>query len=319
MTRGSSPDVSVVVCAYTLDRWSDIEAGIEALGNQTVPPLETLLVVDGNAELLARAQDAFPHVRVVPNVHGQGISGGRNTGIGEAKGSIVAFLDDDARPEPDWLEHLLAPYAEDEVLAVGGRAVPSWPDRRPDHLVPELDWVVGCTYQGMPVETADVRNATGCNMSMRRTVFDVAGTFDESIGRIGKIPLGCDETELCIRLAQKIPGARVVYEPRALVHHRVTEPRTSWHYLRTRSYAEGLSKALISRLVGASDATSVERSYVSRTLTAAVRRELGQALRGRASGWRGTVGIVLALTATAWGYAVGRLRPPRLPGSGAGT
>jgi glucosyl-dolichyl phosphate glucuronosyltransferase len=315
----SSPDVSVVVCAYTLDRWPDIVAGIEALAHQTVAPLETLLVVDGNPELLARAQDAFPHVRVVPNVHSQGISGARNTGIGEAKGGVIAFLDDDARPEPDWVEQLLTPYAESAVMAVGGKAVPSWPDRRPDHLVPELDWVVGCSYRGMPVDTADVRNAMGCNMSMRRTVFDAAGTFDESIGRIGKIPLGCDETELCIRLAQRIPGARVVYEPRALVHHRVTEPRTTWHYLRTRSYAEGRSKALIGRLVGNADATSVERTYVSRTLTAAVRRELGQGLRGRASGWRGAAGIVLALAATSWGYALGRLSRQRLPGSGAGT
>jgi len=319
VSRASSLDVSVVVCAYTLERWPDIVAGIEALSRQTVAPLETLLVVDGNPDLLARAQDAFPHVRVIANVHAKGISGARNTGIAEAKGAIVAFLDDDALPEPDWVEQLLTPYADAAVMAVGGKAVPAWPDRRPDHLVAELDWVVGCTYQGMPVDTADVRNATGCNMSMRRSVFDVAGTFDESIGRIGKIPLGCDETELCIRLAQRIPGARVVYEPRALVHHRVTEPRTTWHYLRTRSYAEGRSKALIGRLVGNVAATSVERSYVSHTLTAAVRRELGQGLRGRASGWRGAAGIVLALTATGWGYVVGRLSRQRLPGSGAGT
>ena len=117
-------------------------------------------------------------------------------------------------------------------MAVGGKALPAWPDRRPDHLVPELDWVVGCTYEGMPVEQADVRNVMGCNMSMRRTVFDVAGTFDESIGRIGRVPLGCDETELCIRLGQTIPGARVVFVPEALVHHRVTEARTTWRYLR---------------------------------------------------------------------------------------
>jgi hypothetical protein len=152
---------------------------------------------------------------------------------------------------------------------------------------------------------------------MRRSVFDVAGTFDESIGRIGKIPLGCDETELCIRLTQKIPGARVVYEPRALVHHRVTEPRTTWHYLRTRSYAEGRSKALIGRLVGNGAATSVERTYVSHTLTAAIRRELGRGLRGRASGWRGSAGIVVALTATGWGYVLGRLSRQRLPGGAA--
>jgi GT2 family glycosyltransferase len=319
VSAASSPEVSVVVCAYTLDRWSDIVAGIEALADQTLPPLETLLVVDGNPELLARAQDAFPHVRAVPNVHAKGISGARNTGIVEAKGGVIAFLDDDARPEADWVELLVAPYADPAVMAVGGKALPAWPDRRPDHLVPELDWVVGCTYQGMPVARSDVRNVMGCNMSMRRTVFDVAGTFDESIGRIGKLPLGCDETELCIRLAQSIPGARVVYEPRALVHHRVTEPRTTWHYLRTRSYSEGLSKALIGGLVGSAEATAVERRYVSHTLSAAVVRELGRGLRGHGSGWRASAGIVLALTATAWGYAVGRLRRQRQPGSGAGT
>ena len=112
-----------------------------------------------------------------------------------------------------------------------------------------------------------MRNVTGCNMSMRRSVFDVVGTFDERIGRIGQVPLGCDETELCIRLGQTIPGARVVFEPSALVHHRVTEARTTWRYLRSRSYAEGLSKALIARLIGASDATAVESRYLVQALT----------------------------------------------------
>lgn len=319
MSRVSSPDVSVVICAYTLDRWADIVAGVEALGAQSVPPLETLLVVDGNPDLYSRAQDAFPHLRVVANSRAKGISGARNTGIAEAKGTIIAFLDDDARPEPDWVERLLAPYADPAVMAVGGKAVPAWPDRRPDHLVPELDWVVGCTYEGMPVDQADVRNVTGCNMSMRRTVFDVAGTFDESIGRIGRVPLGCDETELCIRLTQTIPGARVVFVPEALVHHRVTEARTTWRYLRSRSYAEGLSKALIGRLIGNSNATSVERAYVSNTLPSAMRRELGRGLRGRASGWRGAAGIALALSITGWGYLVGLVSGRRLPGSGVGS
>ncbi len=319
MSRVSSLEVSVVICAYTFDRWADIVAGVEALAGQSMPPLETLLVIDGNPELLSRAHDAFPQVRVVANTRAKGISGARNSGIAEAKGAVVAFLDDDARPEPDWVERLLAPYADPSVMAVGGKAVPAWPDRRPDHLAPELDWVVGCTYQGMPVEQADVRNVTGCNMSMRRSVFDVVGTFDERIGRIGKVPLGCDETELCIRLGQTIPGARVVYEPSALVHHRVTEARTTWRYLRSRSYAEGLSKALIGRSIGNSDATSVERTYVSHTLPGAVRRELGRGLRGRASGWRGAAGIVVALSVTSWGYVVGRLSRRRLPGSGVGS
>ena len=128
-------------------------------------------------------------------------------------------------------------------MAVGGVATPVWPSRRPDHLPPELDWIVGCTYQGQPTLRTDVRNLWGCNMSVRSEVFQRVGNFDEQVGRIGLIPLGTEETELCIRIAQQIPGARVVFEPRARVHHQVTEARATWAYLRSRSHAEGVSKA----------------------------------------------------------------------------
>ena len=123
---------------------------MDALAHQTVPPLETILVVDHNETLLARARDEFPDVRVLDNPRTGGASGARNTGIAQAKGSIIAFVDDDARPEPDWIEQLLAAYDDPAVMAVGGVASPVWPTRRPDHLPPELDWIVGCTYQGQP-------------------------------------------------------------------------------------------------------------------------------------------------------------------------
>jgi len=301
------PEVSVVVAAHTLDRWDDIVAGMHALAHQTVPPLETILVVDHNDELLARARDAFPAVRVTDNPRTGGASGARNTGIAQAKGAIIAFVDDDARPEPDWIEQLLSAYDDEHVMAVGGVASPVWPVRRPDHLPPELDWIVGCTYQGQPTVRSDVRNLWGCNMSVRREAFDLVGTFDEEIGRIGLIPIGCEETEFCIRLGQQVPGARVVFEPRALVHHRVTAPRTTWSYLRTRSNAEGVSKAAIGALVGPEDATSVETDYVKRVLTRGFARELGRGLRGQRAGFSGAAGIVVCLWLTGVGYLRGRL------------
>jgi GT2 family glycosyltransferase len=290
-----------------MDRWDDIVAGLDALAHQTVAPLETILVVDHNEQLLARARDQFPDVLVLDNPRTGGASGARNTGISEAKGSIIAFVDDDARAEPDWIERLLEAYDDESVMAVGGVASPVWPERRPDHLPPELDWIVGCTYQGQPTERADVRNLWGCNMSVRREAFDRVGTFDEEIGRIGLIPIGCEETELCIRIGQQLPGARVVFEPRALVHHRVTPARTTWSYLRTRSTAEGVSKAAIGALVGPHDATSVETDYVRRVLTRGFARELGRGLTGHLSGFRGAAGIVTALWLTGFGYLRGRM------------
>ena len=291
----------MVVAAHTLDRWADIVAGVDALARQTVPPLETILVVDHNNALLARARDELTGVRVLDNPRTGGASGARNTGVAAAKGAVIAFLDDDARPEPDWIERLLPAYDDPTVMAVGGVARPVWPDVRPAHLPPELDWLLGCTYRGQPTVRTDVRNLWGCNMSVRREAFDLVGSFDEEIGRIGLIPLGNEETELCIRIGQRIPGARVVYEPSAVVHHRVTEARCRWSYLVSRSHAEGISKAAMSALVGAGDATSEERRYVTRVLPRGVLRELAHL------NLRGVAGILTCLAVTTWWYVRGRL------------
>jgi GT2 family glycosyltransferase len=299
--------VSVVVCAHTMDRWDDIVAGQAALAVQTLPAVETILVIDHNPELLSRAQQAFPGITVLENAGRGGASGARNTGVAVATGDVVAFVDDDARPEPDWLERLLAAYDDAAVMAVGGVARPVWPKGRPDHLPPELDWLVGCTYLGQPTQRADVRNLWGCNMSVRRFLFEELGGFDEDAGRIGLIPLGAEETELCIRIAQRRPGSRVVFEPAAVVHHRVTPARTQFSYLRSRSHAEGVSKAAMARLVGARDATSEESRYVTRVLTAGLRRELGRGIRGDRAGWRAAAGIVTCVSTTGFWYVRGRL------------
>src|SRR5439155_54307 len=86
--------------------------------------------------------------------------------------------------------------AVDSLVAQGER--PTWHP-------PEFGWVVGCSYRGLPVEPAPVRNLIGCNMSMRRELFDAVGGFTHGIGRIGTIPLGCEETEWCIRVRQRFP------------------------------------------------------------------------------------------------------------------
>ena len=306
-TASPPETVSVVVCAHTEDRWDDIVAGQAALALQSHPALERILVIDHNPELLARARAAFPDVTVVENAGRGGASGARNTGVALATADVVAFLDDDARPEEDWLERLMSAYDDDAVQAVGGVARPVWPDRRPDHLPPELDWLVGCTYLGQPTQRADVRNLWGCNMSVRRHVFDEIGGFHEDVGRVGLIPLGTEETELCIRIAQRMAGSRVVFEPAAVVHHRVTRARTKFSYLRSRSQAEGVSKAAMARLVGSQDATSEESRYVRVVLTAGLLRELARGLRGDRAGWRGAAGIVVCLGTTGFWYLRGRL------------
>ena len=302
----ATPTVSVVICAYTGRRWGQLCAAVASVAGQTRPAREVLLVVDHNPGLAERARTGLPGVRVLASDGPPGLSGARNTGIAYSIGEIIAFLDDDATASPDWLERLLGPYADPAVLAVGGAARPQWPSGsdRPGWLPASgvLDWVVGCSYLGQPTEPAEVRNLMGCNMSFRRSVFDAVGGFSTEVGRLGALPLGCEETELCIRARWRFPGGRIVFEPRARVGHAVSRDRIRWSYLRRRGWAEGVSKAVVTGMTGARDALSTERRYLTRVLPAAAGQNLRLAVTGRPEGVAGLLGIGTAVLSSAAGY-----------------
>lgn len=304
----TEPSVTVVVCAYTEDRWAELGAAVESALEQVPAPDQVVAVIDHNDGLLARARAHLSGVTVVANRHRRGLSGARNTAIELARRDIVAFLDDDAVAEPGWLQALLRHYTDPDVVAVGGAAIPVWPAARP-LMYPagtahgELDWVVGCTYTGQPRHAAEVRNLMGCNMSFRRAVFERVGGFREDLGRVGRIPLGCEETELCIRVRRADPRARVVFEPRSQVSHRVSPDRVSWRYLAVRCYAEGISKQAVTRLGGRDAGLSSERSYVRAVLPRAAGRELRRLVAGDGAGLAGVSALVVSLTLAAAGFA----------------
>jgi GT2 family glycosyltransferase len=301
-------DVSVVICAHSAARWDVLTQAVASLHAQHIPPREIVLVIDHNPELLARAREALAGVTAIENTGTRGTSGARNSGIAAARGAIVAFLDDDAIAAPDWIEQLLAGYTDARVLGVGGAIAPLWPGARPDWVPDEFDWVVGCTYRGMPREAAAVRNLIGCNMSFRRYIFDAIGGFRDGIGRVGGLPFGCEETELCIRLRQRWPYAQLRYQPRARVRHQVVAERTGWRYFRARCYAEGRSKAQVARLVGAADASAAERAYVLRTLPRGIACALADAVARPDSGGLARAGAIVAgLAITTAGYLGGSL------------
>ncbi|MFD5401246.1 glycosyltransferase [Streptomyces griseorubiginosus] len=312
----SGPDISVVICVYTEDRWEDILAAVASVRAQSYPARETLLVVDHNPALLDRLAKEYKEVdevRVCANAGPRGLSAGRNTGIAGSRGEVIAFLDDDAVAERDWLRHFAGAYADPQVMAVGGRTVPIWASgRRPAWFPEEFDWVVGCTYKGLPPGLVRVRNVLGGNASFRRSAFDAAGGFATGIGRDGdKRPLGCEETELCIRLSRARPDAVLLIDDRAVIHHRVPETREHFGYFRTRAYAEGLSKALVSRSVGAGKGLESERRYATRVLPSGVVRGLRDAALARPGGAGRAGAIVAGVLTAAGGYVVGTVRARR--------
>jgi glucosyl-dolichyl phosphate glucuronosyltransferase len=304
-----APTVSVIVCAYTMRRWDDVQSAVESVRAQPEDP-EVVLVIDHSDELLAAARDRWPELRVIPNTGERGLSGARNTGVAAATGDIVAFLDDDASAEDGWLAPLLAPFADADVVGVGGFAEPIWPTATGSGPYPdELLWIVGCSYTGLPTEFAEVRNVIGCSMAFRRASILAAGGFSSGIGRVGTHPLGCEETDLCIRIRQVDPTAKIHHEPRSRVRHRVSDDRVTMDYVRKRSYYEGISKAVLSRRLGRKDSLSSESAYLTKVLPGALLRELTHPRNG---GLGRATAIVVTVATIITGYAVGTVIAPRV-------
>jgi glycosyltransferase involved in cell wall biosynthesis len=232
------------------------------LRNQTVQPREIILVLDPIYDLLEFYRNNVPSFVKILISEQMGLSSARNTGVRNAKGEIVAFIDDDAIADADWLKYLLINYEDEEIVGVGGTTKALWENNRPFWFPEELDWIVGCSYKGQITSKSKIRNPIGCNMSFRRSVFEKTGYFRVDIGRLGTIPLGDEETEFSIRVLNKIPGSKIIYEPSAIVYHKVTKNRERFAYLWKRSFFEGVSKAAISNKFSRTQTLSTEDLYM---------------------------------------------------------
>ena len=319
------PRFSVVICAYTDQRWDDVHAAVESVRAQRHPATEIILVVDHNPALharLAQSLAGIPGLNIVENREDRGLSGGKNTGVAIATGDVVAFLDDDAVAAPGWLEAMAGHYADPKVAGVGGLTLPMWPGStpsaalihapvpettgtRPGWFPEEFDWTVGCTYRGM--KPGPIRNLMGGNASFRREMFPIAGGFDSGIGRgFHKRPLGCEETEFCIRLRQRSPESELLYDDNAVIWHRVPKERARFSYFRERCYAEGLSKALVTQSVGSQDGLASERNHALKTIPRGAVKGVGDAFRGDVGGLGRAAALTIGLAWTAWGYGIGK-------------
>jgi glycosyltransferase involved in cell wall biosynthesis len=309
----ATPSVSVVVSTYDESRWGHLVACVESVRAQSAPAAQLIVVVDHNDALLERARAAFAGVEVIANDHPRGLAGARNAGIAAAATEVVAFIDDDARAEADWLEQLRGCFAATATVGAGGALIPDWEAGRPSWVPPEFYWVFGCSYTGLPEREAPVRNPIGANMAARAEVLREVGGFREGdeadaprelrargmVRAAGNIP---DDTDLAIRVKQHFADAVWLYQPRARVLHSVPAARASLSYFIRRSFEEGVGKASLGRVVGTEASLSSERGYVSKVLPRGVLRELGKLVRGDGAAALRILTIVAGTGAAACGY-----------------
>jgi GT2 family glycosyltransferase len=314
----NSLTASVVVCTATREREPLLRECVAALLAGDRVPDELLVVVDQNPELEADLRATLPAPVRVLRTRVRGISEGRNIGIETATSDVVAFVDDDAAVEPDWMDRILAPFAADAALiGAGGRVAPIW-DGDAQWLPPELLWVAGCTYAGHREDAGTIRNPIGCNMAFRRDALLAVGAFANEFGKQGDKLLVCDETELCLRLAERFGAGRIVYVPDAAVRHHVSVSRLTARALARRAASEGISKALLHRRHRGS-AVAAENGYVRRLVLRTCPQLLAEGVRGGGvDAWRGLGAVLLTLGVTAGHFGVA-LVPRRPPASGAGS
>lgn len=294
---------SVVICCYTDRRWPQLLAACRSVRGQLRPGDELLVVVDHNDALLTRAGRELVGTRVLPSDGPRGLSSARNTGVRVSSGAIVVFLDDDAAARPGWLRCLREVFADPDVVVAGTGVEPRWQGGGPPMWFPaEFGWVVGCGYRGLPTGRAPIRNPIGASMAVRRSLFASVGGFSDVVGRVGALPVGCEETEFCIRATREHPHTRVVFEPGAQVDHLVPADRQTLTYFVRRCFHEGRSKRAVARLSGAQAALAAERRYVRVVLPSGVLRRLAGAPR-RPARLLQAAAILIGLSATVAGFA----------------
>lgn len=253
---GKKPLLSIVVTSYSTERLKDISELLDSIQAQTYRDSEIILVIEKSTELYTwlktHVEDTgYLNTRVLFNNLAPGISASRNMGIKEAKGDIIAFIDDDALPFPNWADEMVKIYTDDSIIGATGPALPLWENGTSASWFPEeFYWVFGCSAWRSLAEVKEVRNVLGTNMSFRMEAFEHGGLFPEWLGAKRGTEgqkTTAEETELSIRVTNRT-GKRIVFIPSIRVNHKVSRQRLGWYYLRHRAYIEGFSKAIIKRL-----------------------------------------------------------------------
>lgn len=302
-------EVSVVVCAYTLERKDVLFECVKSVLEQTYEPIEVVLVVDGNPDLASVLDARFgerKNVRIIENDKNRGISYSRTKGAEEATGEIVAFIDDDGVAEPDWIETLVEVYEETDAIAAGGYVAPGWLHEKPSFFPAEFYWLVGCTEKGFAEDGEEVRNVYGSNISYRREAFLEVGGYDVNTGRKGDRHIQAHEAPVGIRLQQQY-GRGMIYVEDAVVHHKLFGYRGDFWWLVRRSFWQGFSKRVMDVLYP--DSQGSERSFLRKVYLRYVPNRMRRAVLGPSLTEVQQISAILIFTAmVALGYGYGMLK-----------
>ena len=252
------PRMSVVVCSYNGSR--TIRETLEHLNRLAYPNYEVIVVDDGSTDRTAEIASEFD-VRLITIENG-GLSNARNVGMRAATGEIVAYCDDDAYPDPHWLNYLAHTYATTAYAGAGGPNLPPPGDGRIADAI--------ANAPGGPIHVllsdTEAEHIPGCNSSYRRSCLMAVGGYDPAFRVAG------DDVDLCWRIQNA--GWKIGFHPAAVVwHHRRNSIQAYWRQQRGYGKAEALlERKWPEKYNSLGHLSWLGRVYSTGTMTAIARR-----------------------------------------------
>ena len=227
--------ITVVLCTY--NRCQSLKTALNSAAGLALPESVEweILVVDNNSndqtrmiveDFCNRYPGRFRYL-LEPQ---QGKSHALNSGIREARGNVLAFMDDDVTVHPNWLQNLTACLQDGAWVGAGGRIITEWNCSPPRWLAPESRHAAGPLVAFHPsMEAGQLNEAPiGTNMAFRKEMFEKYGIFRTDLGPRPNSEIRNEDTEFGERLLSA--GERLRYEPSALVYHPVPENRINREY-----------------------------------------------------------------------------------------
>lgn len=172
-----------------------------------------------------------------------GLNHARNRAFSEARFPLVAFLDDDVDVDPDWLRGLSSAFRSETCAAVGGKAYLVYPISRPKWLGDEIEGLLSKVDHGAIRQEATAEDLFGLNLTIKKDWFGRIGMFRTDLDRTGNCLISGGETEFLERIVRV--GGRLIYEPSAIVGHRVPKTRLRRMWFWSRCYWGGVGSSRI--------------------------------------------------------------------------
>jgi len=273
--------VSVVVCTY--NRCELLRKTLQSLIEQDYPSSDYEVIVVDNCstdrtkdivyELLNEIDQSEKRIRYEFESL-QSLTIARNLGIQKSEGHIVAFIDDDAVAEKDWIQRLVEIYDTYlDAVCVGGKVLLSWETTKPSWWEDKHNsFLSGVDYGNKIKKLHHPESPYGTNISFKKEFINKIGLFNTEIGRVGDKLLDGDEVELCLRIERN--GGHIYYTPFAVVHHLVQPHRVNTKYLLRRAFYHGRSMFIIER-INSYDSGRCSLMWTLRSFLYSVRRSKG--------------------------------------------